>query len=142
MLKFQKNVDIKESKDFEQLAFADELFFSADESDNNSNTQEETNTLENFGTNHNLVLSVILALNTCYHVKLHNEETRQKYRQDIAAVFNNNLITEEVISEQINLCYEAFLEEIQLPNAIARNQERLFFLKKLLFQKITYLIIY
>ena len=35
---------------------------------------------------------------------------------------NNQKITAEYILEEINYCYEVFLDEIKLPDAIARNQ--------------------
>lgn len=119
MLEFQKKNEMRESDDFLEES-DNESFTSAQEAEIANSI--ESNISDNLGTNHNLILSIILSLNTCYHVKLHNEETRRKYRQDIAAIFNNEIIDEERISQQINLCYEAFLEEIQLPNAIARNQ--------------------
>ena len=70
----------------------------------------------------NVIKSIILALNTSYHVGLKNEKTRKEYRNCISRSFNNRKIDENYISEVINECYEIFLDEICLPPAIARNQ--------------------
>ena len=70
----------------------------------------------------NFTRAIILALNTCYHVGLQNEESRLKFRNSIAPIFKSQSIDANFISDEINLCYEVFLDEIQLPDAIARNQ--------------------
>ena len=70
----------------------------------------------------NLIRAIILSLNTCYHVGLQSEESRLEYRHSICEYFNNTSVTERFIANEINLCYEVFLDEIHLPNAIARNQ--------------------
>ena len=74
--------------------------------------------------NLNLTTAIILALNTCYHVGLQSDETRKDYRNKISENFyaNKQRITAEDILKEINYCYEVFLDEIKLPDAIARNQ--------------------
>ena len=71
-----------------------------------------------------LIIATILALNTCYHVGLQSDQTRKEYREKISEIFMtvNSLITPDFILEEINYCYEIFLDEINLPDAIARNQ--------------------
>jgi hypothetical protein len=66
--------------------------------------------------------ALILSLNTCYHVGLQSESMRNKYLDGIAALFKSRRITRNFMDREINACYEVFLDEIQLPNAIARNQ--------------------
>jgi len=66
--------------------------------------------------------ALILSLNTCYHVGLQSESMRNKYLDGIAALFKSRRITRSFMDREINACYEVFLDEIQLPNAIARNQ--------------------
>ena len=70
----------------------------------------------------NLINSIILALNTTYHVGLQNEKTKLEYRVCIAQQFGIHEIDEKYITEVINSCYEVFLNEIKLPSAIAKNQ--------------------
>lgn len=70
----------------------------------------------------NFIRAIILALNTCYHVGLQNEVSRERFRANIAPIFMSPSIDSNFISDEINLCYEVFLDEIQLPDAIARNQ--------------------
>jgi len=72
-------------------------------------------------------LTIILALNTTYHVGLQNEQTRLAYRNCISKSFENTEINETYITEVINNCYEIFLDEISLPAAIARNQVKFHF---------------
>ena len=67
-----------------------------------------------------LKYSIVLALNACYHVGLSNEDTRTEYRKRIASCFGDT--HEDLIADIINQCYEVFLDEIDLPTAIARNQ--------------------
>ena len=67
-------------------------------------------------------LSIILAMNVCYHVCLQSNETRKEYREGLAECFNDNQIDDESILDMIDSCYEVFLNEIKLPDAIARNQ--------------------
>lgn len=75
-----------------------------------------------------IIKSIIMALNTCYHVGLQSEDTRRLYRREIADCFRAfkavDLIQfdEAMIKEQVNSCYEVFLNEIKLPDAIAKNQ--------------------
>lgn len=57
-----------------------------------------------------------------YHVGLQSESMRNKYLDGIAALFKSRRITRSFMDREINACYEVFLDEIQLPNAIARNQ--------------------
>lgn len=74
----------------------------------------------------NLTSSIILALNTCYHVGLQSEESRKKFRIEVISKcfirngFNN--VNDNYILEVIDSCYDIFLNEIKLPDAIARNQ--------------------
>ena len=73
----------------------------------------------------NFIRSTILALNTCYHVGLQSENTREAYRTAISRCYtqnNQHQVTVEFILDEINTCYEVFLDEIKLPDAIARNQ--------------------
>ncbi len=75
---------------------------------------------ENFN---NFNLSVILAMNVCYHACLQNNEVRKDYRIGLANCFGkNNKLDEVFILNVIDSCYEVFLNEIKLPDAIARNQ--------------------
>ncbi len=66
--------------------------------------------------------ALILSLNTCYHVGLQNEKMRKSYLDGIVSLFNSKYITRGFMEREINACYEVFLDEIHLPNAIARNQ--------------------
>ena len=72
----------------------------------------------------NFIISLILALNTCYHVKLQDEKSRLNYRNCIATHLHmfDQQVTETKITKDIDYCYQVFLEDIQLPDAIARNQ--------------------
>jgi len=72
--------------------------------------------------NNSLVRSVILATSVCYHVCLQNNETREEYRKRIANCFKLKKVTSESIMNIINICHEVFLDEVRLPDAIARNQ--------------------
>jgi len=83
--------------------------------------------VEDIGLTENLINSIILALNTTYHVGLQNEQTRLAYRNCISKSFENTEINETYITEVINNCYEIFLDEISLPAAIARNQVKFHF---------------
>lgn len=76
------------------------------------------------GSNENLLTSIILALNACYHVGLQTEESRTEYRQEISKSLRTifSQVDENYIAAEINFCYEVFLDEIHLPDAIARNQ--------------------
>jgi hypothetical protein len=68
-------------------------------------------------------MSVILAMNVCYHACLQNNEVRKDYRIGLANCFGkNNKLDEVFILNVIDSCYEVFLNEIKLPDAIARNQ--------------------
>lgn len=68
-------------------------------------------------------LSVILAMNVCYHACLQNNEIRKDYRIGLAKCLESNFgIQEAFILNAIDSCYEVFLNEIKLPDAIARNQ--------------------
>ena len=68
-----------------------------------------------------IINSIILALNTTYHVGLQNDETRIVYRKYISKSFENPQIYHIYIAEVINNCYEILLDEISLPAAITRN---------------------
>lgn len=72
----------------------------------------------------NLLVSIILALNACYHVCLQNEHVRKQYRQEISKHLRSQwpCVDDEYVMREIDLCYEVFLDEIHLPDAIARNQ--------------------
>lgn len=72
----------------------------------------------------NLLGSIILALNACYHVCLQNEHVRKQYRQEISKHLRSTwpCVDDEYVMREIDLCYEVFLDEIHLPDAIARNQ--------------------
>lgn len=75
--------------------------------------------------NKNILLSsIILALNACYHVCLQKEETRKEYREEMSKHLRTHWVhvTADYIKKEIDICYEVFLDEIQLPDAIARNQ--------------------
>lgn len=74
--------------------------------------------------NDELVLnSIILALNACYHVGLQSEQTRLEYRNEILRLLRSSFkVDQNQIVDVINNCYEVFLDEISLPDAIARNQ--------------------
>lgn len=74
--------------------------------------------------NENLLASILLALNACYHVGLQTEESRTEYRQEISKSLRTifSQVDENYIAAEINYCYEVFLDEIHLPDAIARNQ--------------------
>ena len=62
-------------------------------------------------------------MNVCYHACLQNNEVRKDYRIGLANCFGNkNKLDEMFILNVIDSCYEIFLNEIKLPDAIARNQ--------------------
>lgn len=97
----------------------------------NSKLNELNDTLDddgeienNLNADENIVLdSIILALNTCYHVGLQSRNTRSDYLKEIHQVINKKIkLTKDYIGEVINNCYELFLNEINLPEAIARNE--------------------
>ncbi|CAF0824304.1 unnamed protein product, partial [Brachionus calyciflorus] len=96
-----------------------------DENEDSQDEQDEEedeirqDTIEN--NNENLISSLILALNACYHVGLQSEDSRRDYRRQISTCFPNN-INDDFILNEIDKCYEIFLDEIHLPDAIARNQ--------------------
>ena len=69
-----------------------------------------------------LVRSIILATSVCYHVSLQSNSTREEYRNKLASCFKLRKITAESIMNLINICQEVFLDEIEKPDAIARNQ--------------------
>ena len=72
----------------------------------------------------NFIISLILALNTCYHVKLQEEKSRFIYRHNMTTHLCkfDQQVAETSIAKDIDYCYQVFLEDIQLPDAIARNQ--------------------
>jgi hypothetical protein len=72
-------------------------------------------------TNDDLISSIILAINACYHVGLQSDESRREYRHKITPCFPAN-VDEDFILAEIDRCYEKFLDEINLPDAIAKNQ--------------------
>lgn len=65
---------------------------------------------------------VILALNVCYHVCLQSNEARKAYRIEVTNCFKEKNINESYMLNEIDLIYEIFLDQIDLPDAIARNQ--------------------
>ena len=81
----------------------------------------EPETIED-STESKLIKSIILSLNICYHVGLQSEASREKFRENVIPVFKNRSITSDYMAKEIDSCYEVFLDEIQVPNAIARNQ--------------------
>ena len=110
----------------------EETFFDAEE-EIDAQTNQIVDLIEDISLKENLINSIILALNTTYHVGLQNEHTKRAYRNCISDSFENHEINEKYITEVINNCYEIFLDEISLPAAIARNQVMFysnFFLKK------------
>ena len=98
----------------------EEMYFTG-EDDSDDDSEIENDPADNQETS-DLFRSLILALNTCYHVGLQNEETRTKYLDCVAPIFKAKNITGKFMAKEINLCYEVILDEFQLPNAIARNQ--------------------
>ena len=110
MTRFDRNRTkvISEPADADELDESDEEF-----SDYSDEEVEET------GSDMNLLRSIILSLNTCYHVGLQNEQIRREFRENVAPIFGNDKISPEFIAHEINICYEVFLDEIQLPNARA-----------------------
>ena len=80
---------------------------------------ENETSVNNLKLSEDLLSSIILALNACYHVGLQSEESRENYRIKISECLK---IDQDYFLNEINKCYEAFLNEIKLPDAIARNQ--------------------
>lgn len=71
----------------------------------------------------NLLGSIILALNACYHCGLQSEDTRREFRNEICNKLKNSYnVDEKYLRDEIDYCYEVFLDEINPPEAIARNQ--------------------
>jgi len=72
--------------------------------------ESDTDTNEYQAENLNFTTSIILALNTCYHVGLQSDVTRKEYREKVSEIFlaNNHRINSEYILEEINYCYEVF----------------------------------
>ena len=64
--------------------------------------------LEDQSENLNLITSIILALNTCYHVGLQSDVTRKEYRDKVCEIFiiDNSRIRADYLLEEINCCYE------------------------------------
>lgn len=64
--------------------------------------------LEDQSENVTLITSIILALNTCYHVGLQSDVTRKEYRDKVCEIFiiDNSRISAEYLLEEINCCYE------------------------------------
>ena len=60
----------------------------------------------------NLIDSVILALNICYHVKLHEDQHRVQYRTMIAGYLNKfdakQQVTEQTMLKEIDYCYQVY----------------------------------
>lgn len=101
----------------------------SDDDENELDPCDDENELDHYGEvdeldveDINFNRAILLALNTCYHVGLQNEASRERYRTNIAPIFRNPSIDSDYINDEINICYEVFLDEIQLPDAIARNQ--------------------
>jgi E3 ubiquitin-protein ligase RNF213 len=95
----------------------DEEFENTEIDEEFENTEIDEENFNNFN------MSVILAMNVCYHACLQNNEVRKDYRIGLANCFGkNNKLDEVFILNVIDSCYEVFLNEIKLPDAIARNQ--------------------
>ncbi|RNA31081.1 E3 ubiquitin-ligase RNF213-like [Brachionus plicatilis] len=93
-----------------------------DETENDEDLLDTETPIENSERHELLLSSIILALNACYHVGLQSEESRKKYRIKISSCFDYHAIDQEYFLNEIDNCYEKFLSEIKLPDAIARNQ--------------------
>ena len=78
--------------------------------------ESETDTNDNQTEKLNFITSIILALNTCYHVGLQSDVTRKEYREKVSEIFlaNNHRISSEYMLEEINYCYEVFY--LKIPN--------------------------
>ena len=98
-----------------------EDYYTGDSSGSETEDDDEVYEADDEGVS-NLSRALILSLNTCYHVGLQNEKMRRSYLDGIAPLFKSRHITSSYMDKEINVCYEVFLDEIQLPNAIARNQ--------------------
>lgn len=126
MSKNQKLIEV--NQDYSAQVIKTEQYYDAEEILDTSLEIEDTNDASieeidaEISLTENLINSIILALNTSYHVGLQNEETRLAYRTEISKSFENAEIDENYLTEVINNCYEIFLDEISLPAAIARNQ--------------------
>ena len=137
MAKKQKKIEINQNYSAQIVdndeTYAEEETFVDAEEEIHAQTNQTVDLIEDISLKENLINSIILALNTTYHVGLQNEHTKRAYRNCISDSFENHEINEKYITEVINNCYEIFLDEISLPAAIARNQVMfysIFFLKK------------
>ena len=117
----KKRNDRRKQQQAQQMSDDDE----EDQTDNDDDNKYITSaTTSQPAQQPNFIISLILALNTCYHVKLQDEKSRSTYRHYIATHLHmfDQQVTETKITKDIDYCYQVFLEDIQLPDAIAKNQ--------------------
>jgi hypothetical protein len=106
----EKNVieeNIPEETDIDEKE--DDYDTADEESDQETMTSSShRQNLEDQSENLNLITSIILALNTCYHVGLQSDVTRKEYRDKVSEIFiiDNSRISADYFLEEINCCYE------------------------------------
>lgn len=70
-----------------------------------------------------LATAIVLALGVCYHARLHD---RGPYRERVYDILRSAPLSipggSEAIESEIRLCQEVFLDQLQLPPGVGRNQ--------------------
>jgi hypothetical protein len=118
--KLEKNVieenilERDESDEHEEENISEQNESDEENQDYLTGEESETDTNDNQTEKLNFITSLILALNTCYHVGLQSDVTRKEYREKVSEIFlaNNHRISSEFILEEINYCYEVFYFKI------------------------------